>query len=108
MRRYVLPVVTLLIIASTICRADTLHLRNGMKIRGRVLSETDGVVVVKVQHGVIRFPASQVLSIDRDDEATNLVSEALELSRAGRSDEAMSPLPKKVIDSRTGSPVSFS
>lgn len=63
---------------------DTVLLRNGMKIRGRVLTDADGTVIVKVQHGVVRLDPNEVDDIHREDEATNLLADARELARSGR------------------------
>gem|GEM_PF-6193696 len=61
----VLAAVVLFTLAFSAARADVVHLRNGGRIEGRIVSETDAAVVVSSEGGRVTVPRAQVASVVR-------------------------------------------
>ena len=60
-----LLLITSLAFPITPSSADILHLKNGEKLEGLVVEETDNEVVIELQGGTISFSQSEVKSIEK-------------------------------------------
>ncbi len=83
------------ICALLICGAalgDIIILTNGREIRGEVISESGGRIVVRVPGGTLSFPRSQVATIRRENPADYRMSVAKDLFRQGKSRMAVEQL----------------
>ncbi len=69
-------------------RADIVYLKNGNAIKGRVISEGGGVLVVEMHGGVVRLRSSEVLYVKRETVPENFVTHLRGLVRAGRTADA--------------------
>ena len=72
--------------------ADIIRLTNGREIRGVVVSEADGRVVVKVPGGTLSIPADMVAYIERESEVTYRLWQAKDLSARGSDKMAIEEL----------------
>ena len=78
----------LLLLGPTAALADVVHLVDGRKIEGKILSVEDGVVAVEAKFGVLKFKAAEIKSIERGEtEWERLRREATE-ARAKLADDA--------------------
>jgi len=70
-------------LAVAVARADVVHLANGRSLRGEVVEETPGRVVVKTLDGRLTFPSEQVVRIERESRAETLLALARRAARDG-------------------------
>jgi hypothetical protein len=75
----------LLFIAGT-ARADTVYLKNGRRIEGKIVVDTDKEIAIEHQGTVMRFEKRYVAKIERDDETAPRPVEAPKPTAAPRED----------------------
>jgi len=85
----------------TAAHADILTLASGDEIRGRILSEVGGTIVVEVPGGEVRFPRSQVIDIVREKPGAYALEKGEELLRIGALEEAANLL-RRALDAGEG------
>ncbi|MHC4599560.1 MAG: hypothetical protein ACYS47_11190, partial [Planctomycetota bacterium] len=96
----VLPVLFLLaaLLNPGALRADTVTLRNGNVIDGRILRETEAGVEVEVAHGTVFLPRSSIASIRRTRSRQELLAKARRARERGETERALALLREAASD----------
>jgi tetratricopeptide (TPR) repeat protein len=81
-RGVVLASVFLFFYAAAVCRAETIKLKSGTVVRGRIVGETSQIVQVQVYGVQVPYFRNEILSIQKDDEEQPARQE--ELPAAGK------------------------
>jgi tetratricopeptide (TPR) repeat protein len=83
MKQALLPIIAVLLLSQALL-ADTIVLKNGQKIEGRIISETDSEVTLRISNiGSMTFKRSEIKKIERDSATGDkyLPSDEEELTR---------------------------
>ena len=73
-----------------ICRADTIYLKNGNVIQGRILEEGKKEIIVEVAFGNMVLPRSQISKIQKEGVVDTVVSQGERLFSLGAIEHALS------------------
>lgn len=60
-------VVLLVLAMCAVALADTIELKNGDKIQGKIIEETDEAVRIKTSFGILRIPRDQITKLTKDE-----------------------------------------
>lgn len=81
--------------------ADVLYLKNGEKLEGRVVKETQGTVTFEIQEGRVDFQRSEIRQIERDSQS----EEAVPVPAGALSENALQQTPSAAIAPAVAAPV---
>ena len=65
------------------CRADTIYLKNGSKLTGKIVNESSSQIVIKVAFGQLTLDKKQVRKIIRSSGADNIIAQGDRLLALG-------------------------
>ncbi|MHC4777890.1 MAG: tetratricopeptide repeat protein [Planctomycetota bacterium] len=94
---------TLILFASALlpapkARADTITLRNGNILRGRILSQDERGVKIEVAHGTIFIPITSIRTVERTRSRVELLVDAEKARKRGDTQTALSLLKRAARD----------
>ncbi len=88
----------LLVTSSHLVWADTILLKNGNRLQGKVVSESGDDVVIEVAFGKLTLPKNQIAKIMRDSPVGNIIQQGERLISLGAMEHALAYFDKAISD----------